>query len=157
MSIKNRKQELKGSTLKYIAVVVIGLMLIVAAIFTIRSSNPGKVSGGAPAVSVDQKVIDFGDLKDYPEVTFTITVTNTGTGVLRFKEKPYIQVLEGCCPPELTIGTMALEPGKSTTITSTQFMMHPGIDGKHNYAVHLVTNDPAQPDMVVNVLSNWSQ
>ncbi|MFA5874199.1 MAG: hypothetical protein WC832_09545, partial [Anaerolineales bacterium] len=91
------------------------------------------------------------------EVTFTITVTNTGTGVLRFKEKAYIQVVEGCCPPELTIGTMALEPGKSTTITSTQFMMHPGMDGKYNYAVHLVTNDPAQPDMVVNVLSNWSQ
>ncbi|MFA5872969.1 MAG: hypothetical protein WC832_03305, partial [Anaerolineales bacterium] len=107
MSNKYRKQERKGSTLKYIAVVVIGLMLIVAAIFTIRSSNPGKVSGGAPAVSVDQKVIDFGDLKDYPEVTFTITVTNTGTGVLRFKEKAYIQVVEGCCPPELTIGTMA--------------------------------------------------
>ena len=157
MSNNYRKQERKGSTLKYIAVGVFGLMLIVAATFTFRSSNLGKISGGAPAVSVDQKVIDFGDLKDYTEVIYTITVTNIDTGVLRFKEKPYIQVLEGCCPPSLAIGIIALEPGESTTITSTQFMMHPGMDGKHNYAVHLVTNDPDQPDMVVNVLSNWSQ
>jgi hypothetical protein len=30
-----------------------------------------------------------------------------------------------------------------------------GMDGPHNFTVHLKTNDPANPDLVVNVLSNW--
>jgi hypothetical protein len=50
---------------------------------------------------------------------------------------------------------MVLKPGESTTIQSSVFMMHKGMDGQHNFAVHLLTNDPVQPDKVVNVLSNW--
>ena len=50
---------------------------------------------------------------------------------------------------------MVLQPGESANLESGTFMMHAGMDGKHNFAVHLVTNDPGQPDMVVNVLSNW--
>ncbi|HEX2990180.1 MAG TPA: hypothetical protein VHO49_05840 [Anaerolineales bacterium] len=40
-------------------------------------------------------------------------------------------------------------------IQSTAFMMHEGMDGPHNFAVRLKTNDPRQPELVVNVLSNW--
>ncbi len=50
---------------------------------------------------------------------------------------------------------MVLKPGESTTIESSVFMMHQGMDGKHNFAVHMKTNDPANSDMVVNVLSDW--
>jgi hypothetical protein len=50
---------------------------------------------------------------------------------------------------------MVLKPGESTTIASTSFSMHEGMDGPHDFAVHLITNDPAQPDKVVSVLSNW--
>jgi hypothetical protein len=50
---------------------------------------------------------------------------------------------------------MVLKPGESTTVQSSAFMMHEGMDGPHNFAVHLKTNDPANPDLVVNVLSNW--
>jgi hypothetical protein len=50
---------------------------------------------------------------------------------------------------------MVLKPGESTTIESAVFMMHEGMDGPHNFAVHLKTNDSAQPDKVVNVLSDW--
>ena len=157
MSKKIKKQKRNGSTLKYIIAGVIGLMLIVVAIFAFRNRNEGVVTGGTPVVSVDQKRIDFGDLKDYTMETIIIKVTNTGTGMLSFSQKPYIQVLEGCCPPDLTVEKMTLRPGESTTITSAQFMMHPGMDGKHNYAVHILSNDPVQPDLVVNVLSNWSQ
>jgi len=50
---------------------------------------------------------------------------------------------------------MALKPGESTLIESSPFMMHTGMDGPHNFAVTLVTNDPDDPEKVVNVLSNW--
>lgn len=50
---------------------------------------------------------------------------------------------------------MVLQPGESTYVTSSVFMMHPGMDGKHDYAVHLVTNDPSNPDLIVHILSDW--
>jgi len=50
---------------------------------------------------------------------------------------------------------MVLQPGESTTIQSSVFMMHAGMDGPHDFALHLMTNDPAQPDKVVSILSNW--
>jgi len=50
---------------------------------------------------------------------------------------------------------MALNPGESTKIRSTDFMMHAGMDGPHDFRIHLVTNDPTQPEAEVKVLSNW--
>jgi hypothetical protein len=50
---------------------------------------------------------------------------------------------------------MVLKPGASTTIESSPFMMHEGMDGPHNFAVHLKTNDKQNPDLVVTVLSDW--
>jgi hypothetical protein len=50
---------------------------------------------------------------------------------------------------------MVLQPGDRTTVQSTVFMMHPGMDGPHNFGVHLITNDPDRPDYIVNVLSDW--
>lgn len=50
---------------------------------------------------------------------------------------------------------MVLKPGESTVIRSNVFMMHEGMEGPHNFAVHLITNDPEHPDVVVHVLSNW--
>lgn len=50
---------------------------------------------------------------------------------------------------------MVLDPGESTTIRSGPFMMHEGMGGPHNFGVHLITNDPQQPGLMVNVLSDW--
>ena len=50
---------------------------------------------------------------------------------------------------------MVIQPGQTAYVESSMFMMHPGMDGPHKYAVHLDTNDPAQPDMVVDVISDW--
>ncbi|MBI5290406.1 MAG: hypothetical protein HY872_00830 [Chloroflexi bacterium] len=49
---------------------------------------------------------------------------------------------------------MTLDPGERTTI-SLEFMMHGDMGGLHNFRVHLPTNDPAQPDHALTVLSNW--
>lgn len=49
---------------------------------------------------------------------------------------------------------MTLRPGESTKLT-LEFMMHEGMEGFHDFRVHLLTNDPAQPDKILVVLSNW--
>ena len=49
---------------------------------------------------------------------------------------------------------MALNPGESTRV-SMSFMMHGDMGGMHDFRLHLPTNDPANPDRQVTVLSNW--
>ncbi len=49
---------------------------------------------------------------------------------------------------------MALQPGESTTIT-LEYLMHGDMGGKHDFRLHLKTNDQTQPDKVVTILSNW--
>ena len=69
-----------------------GILLIVAAFLFTRQGG----DGGTPSIAVDQQKIDFGDVKFGVSKTFAIKVTNTGDGTLRFKDQPYIEVLEGC-------------------------------------------------------------
>lgn len=49
---------------------------------------------------------------------------------------------------------MALKPGESTDLTLS-FMMHQGMDGKHDFRVHVLSTDPTQKDVELTVLSNW--
>jgi hypothetical protein len=49
---------------------------------------------------------------------------------------------------------MAIQPGESTTL-SMEFMMHGDMGGPHDFRVHLASNDPANPDKELTVLSNW--
>ena len=49
---------------------------------------------------------------------------------------------------------MVLGPGKSTTLT-LEFTMPEGMGGKHNFLVHLQSNDPQRPEIRLTVLSNW--
>ena len=92
MNKRKRKQPTKLST-PLIALVIGGALLVAVAIFFALGGSDG---GGTPKLVVDQEKIDYGDVKFGVNKTFAIKVTNTGDGVLRFKEKPYIQVLEGC-------------------------------------------------------------
>lgn len=149
-------QKLKAEQNMKLSPIIIsvgGLLLLAVAAFIFFQNND--TGGGVPRLAVDQEKIDWGTVKNNTPKVITITVTNTGDGTLRFKQAPYIEVVEGCCPPKMTVSSMVLKPGESATVTSTEFFMHDGMDGKHNFAVHLITNDPTQPDKVVNVLSNW--
>jgi hypothetical protein len=49
---------------------------------------------------------------------------------------------------------MVIKPGQETTL-SMQFMMHEGMDGMHDFRVHVSTNDPDNPEKELVVLSNW--
>ena len=92
MSKKNKRQKPKQRFPWAIAVIG-GVLLVLAAFLFARQNGDG---GGTPSVSVDQQKIDYGEVKFNVEKTFAIKVTNTGDGTLRFKEEPYIEVLEGC-------------------------------------------------------------
>lgn len=70
----------------------LGGILLVFAAFLFANQD----GGGTPSITVDQQRIDYGDVNFNVPKTFAIKVTNTGDGTLRFTEKPYLQVLEGC-------------------------------------------------------------
>ena len=92
MSKKHKRQKQRKS-FPWSLVAIGGVLLLIAAFFI---ANQGGSDGGAPTIAVDQQKIDYGDVKFGVEKTFAVKVTNTGDGTLRFKEEPYIEVLEGC-------------------------------------------------------------
>jgi hypothetical protein len=49
---------------------------------------------------------------------------------------------------------MVLKPGQSTTV-AMEFLMHGSMGGRHDFRLHLRSNDPAQPDRTIEVISNW--
>lgn len=49
---------------------------------------------------------------------------------------------------------MTIPPGGTATITC-QFTMHEGMEGPHDFRIRLITNDPAQPERELAILSNW--
>jgi hypothetical protein len=73
---------------------VLGALLVVAAIVLVLGQR--SAGGGTPRITVDRDTIDYGDVKLNTELTFEVKVTNQGDGLLRFKEDPYIEVLDGC-------------------------------------------------------------
>ena len=153
MSKKTKKKQKRQQQKFPWLIVAIGAVLVAAAFLFLR---PGEdYSGGTPAISVDQQNIDMGYIKLGEYRTIKIKVTNTGDGVLRFKEQPYLEVVKGCCPPNISIGNMTLDPGQSTYIETPEFMMHEGMDGPHDFAIHLKTNDPKNSELLVHVLSDW--
>ena len=94
MSKKYKRQKQKRKNFPWLFAALGGVLLI-AAVF-LFANRSGADGGGKPSIAVDQKVIDYGDVKLNTDKNFAIKVTNTGNGTLRFKEEPYIEVLEGC-------------------------------------------------------------
>ncbi|TDA65955.1 MAG: hypothetical protein D9V45_03150 [Chloroflexi bacterium] len=81
--------------------IVTGIGLVLVAIWALVSSGgPDKAEievTGAPKLKVEQDYYDYGDLKlGGASVRTVVKVTNVGDQPLRFKEAPYIEVLEGC-------------------------------------------------------------
>ncbi|OGO23271.1 MAG: hypothetical protein A2Y54_11095 [Chloroflexi bacterium RBG_16_51_16] len=73
--------------------VVFGVILLVTAVFLYSNLNQDK---GTPSLALNTELIDFGDVKLDDSRAFTINITNTGNGTLKFREKPYIEIREGC-------------------------------------------------------------
>ncbi len=81
-------------------IIVAGAALIVVAL--VGGNNPAPAAQpttevhGAPALKVDKEKVDFGDVKLGQTVEVNFEITNVGDGPLTFKEKPYVEVMEGC-------------------------------------------------------------
>ena len=93
MAKKNKKYRKQRKNFPWLLAALGGGLLLIAAVFFARGGDTG---GGTPAIKVDQNKIDYGYVKFGENRQFRFQVTNTGDGNLRFKEKPYIEVLEGC-------------------------------------------------------------
>ncbi len=93
MTKKNRRQKPKKN-FPWLPIALGGVLLLIAAFFFANQSADS--GGGTPSIQVDQQNIDYGYVKFGENKSFTIKVTNAGKGTLRFKEKPYIEVLKGC-------------------------------------------------------------
>jgi hypothetical protein len=94
MSKKKYRKPNQRKKFPWALTVIGGVLLIIAAFFFAKQSSGD--GGGTPSIAVDQQKIDYGDVKFGVNKAFAIKVTNTGNGTLRFKENPYIEVLEGC-------------------------------------------------------------
>ena len=92
MSKKHKRQKQKQK-FPWIFLALGGVFVALAVFLFARQGGDG---GGTPSIAVDQQKIDYGDVKFGVNKTFAIKVTNTGDGTLRFKEEPYIEILEGC-------------------------------------------------------------
>jgi hypothetical protein len=79
----------------WLLLVLGGVLLVVAALLYFANRGGGDVSG-TPVISVEPASIDYGDQTFGTNLTFDFEVTNKGDGTLRFQEKPYIEILEGC-------------------------------------------------------------
>ncbi len=94
MSKKKYRQHKPGKNFPWAIAVLGGLLLLAAGFLFARQGRDG--GGGTPSITVDQNKIDYGYVQFGNNKTFAIQVTNTGTGTLRFNDKPYIEVLQGC-------------------------------------------------------------
>lgn len=70
-----------------------GILLLLGMLLLVSQRE---VAGETPKIMVDHQKIELGYQPFEKRVTFSIKVTNTGDGTLRFTEQPYIEVLEGC-------------------------------------------------------------
>jgi len=94
MSKKKYRKQKQRRNFPWALAAVGGVLLVIAAFFF--ANRGGGEGDGDPSIVVGQQKIDYGDVKFGVNKTFAIQVTNTGDGTLRFKEDPYIEVLEGC-------------------------------------------------------------
>jgi hypothetical protein len=91
MSKNKKKYRKQKKNFPWPLVAVGGLLLVIAAFFFANQDG-----GGTPVMQVDQQKIDYGYVKYGETKSFKIKVTNTGDGKLRFKDQPYVEVVEGC-------------------------------------------------------------
>ena len=84
-----------------VLIVMGGVVLLgIAAYFLVGNGAAGPTAAvevkGSGRLKVDQAKIDMGDIKLGQTVEARFQLTNVGDQPLKFSEKPYIEIVEGC-------------------------------------------------------------
>lgn len=132
------------------------LLLLVVAVLVWAISQPAYTPEvtGRPNFVIDQPLLDYGDVRNNTSVTAAFHLRNTGDEPLIIGNHLHVQVVDGCCPPDVQVNSYSARPGEEITISMT-FMMHEGMDGQHDFRVLVQTNDPEHPEQELTILSNW--
>jgi hypothetical protein len=94
LSRKHKPHRTRPPRFPWAIITAGGVLLALAGFLFLREAAPADT--GNPQIAVDQQKIDYGYVKLGEPRQFKIAVTNTGDGVLRFEERPYVEVVEGC-------------------------------------------------------------
>ena len=98
--VKYNKHTQRSKRLAPLLIGLGGILLAVLAFLALNKSEPASLSTpqvkGAASLMVDQEVIDLGDVQLGVQVKASFKVTNVGDKPLRFTDRPYIEVVEGC-------------------------------------------------------------
>lgn len=140
--------------------IIIGALVIAGAgMAVILGSRPPEIPytpevTGKPNAVVDQPVVDHGDVRMEETVKSIFLVRNTGDQPLIILGEPRVELVQGCCPPRAIVSAMTVQPGQQSEISLT-YTMHDMMGGPHEFRVHVLTNDPEQPEIALTALSNW--
>ncbi len=102
---------------------------------------------------VEGAVIDLGVVPLDTTVTPTWTITNASAQTVALGEA-HASVIEGCCPGPLTYSDTVLEPGESVSLIFP-LQMHAGMDGPHDFDVHVPYGDGPEDYLTVKVLGDF--
>lgn len=103
---------------------------------------------------VEGSVIDLGVVPLDTTVTPTWTITNASAQTVSLGEA-HASVIEGCCPGPLTYSDTVLEPGESVLL-AFPLQMHAGMDGPHDFDVHVPYGDGPDDYLTLRVVGNFS-
>ncbi len=94
-----KKRQQRNKPWLPIIVALTGVVLVGLAFWGLRgkpASNANIEVTGAPSLKADKEKVDLGNVKLGQTVEVSFQLTNVGDKTLRFKEQPFIEVVEGC-------------------------------------------------------------
>lgn len=99
---RNKKKSIQDVLPTPLLLVLAGMVLVAGALFAVWKAGQPAVSQvpvevkGSPSLKVSQDKVDLGDVKLGKTVSADFQLANVGDKTLRFSEKPYVEVVEGC-------------------------------------------------------------
>lgn len=120
--------------------------ILVSALVLPKATVPARQAGQIPVAHVSTTLLDLGRMAGMNSLKGNVKLENKGNAPLE------IQALQVYNPGmRVKIGTRTIEPGKSKNIKITVFN-DKGKPLKGRRSVLLLTNDPVQPKIVIDVL-----